>query len=211
MISNQDIEQKIFTAAKAVFLEKGLEASTMSDIAKRAGISRTLLNYYHRKKEKLFQAILIEAVREMLPKIERIVRADTSLMKKLELILDSYIQLLFENPLLPYFMQMEMNRDPHAVIELFYACNHDASGMLLIIEQQLHDELDLPSGYPMAHFFVSFYGLMFFPFMAKAALDEVFFRRDPKAFADFIMAQKPIVLGMISGLQKKKRPVAHHV
>lgn len=202
MISNLTIEEKIFSAAKEVFLEKGLEASTMSDIAKRAGISRTLLNYYHRKKEKLFHSIFIEAVNEMLPKIERIVQADLPLIKKAELIIDSYIELLLRNPLLPHFMILEVYRDPKTIMEIFRYSDYNTN-VLGHLEKQISQEFDLPKEYSIAHFFCSVYSLMVFPFIAKPILDEKFFKNDPKAFRKFIIAQKPIILGMVVSLQKK--------
>ena len=47
-------EEKILTAAKKVFLTRGMDGARMQDIADEAGINKALLHYYFRSKEKLF-------------------------------------------------------------------------------------------------------------------------------------------------------------
>ena len=42
------MEAHIIEAAKRVFVRKGFEAATMSDVATEAGIGRTALHYYYR-------------------------------------------------------------------------------------------------------------------------------------------------------------------
>ena len=72
MLENQETEHKIICAAKQVFIEKGLDGAKMSDIAERAGISRTALNYYYRTKENLFYAIIEQVFDLLLPRVENI-------------------------------------------------------------------------------------------------------------------------------------------
>ena len=52
-----EMEPRIIEAAKRVFVRKGYEAATMSDVAAEVGIGRTALHYYYRTKEILFDAI----------------------------------------------------------------------------------------------------------------------------------------------------------
>ncbi|MBP7180930.1 MAG: TetR/AcrR family transcriptional regulator, partial [Dysgonomonadaceae bacterium] len=47
-------KQKILEAAEAEFLEKGFGNAKIVSIAKRAGISHTMLHYYYSTKEELF-------------------------------------------------------------------------------------------------------------------------------------------------------------
>ena len=46
-----EMEPRIIEAAKRVFVRKGYEAATMSDVAAEVGIGRTALHYYYRTKE----------------------------------------------------------------------------------------------------------------------------------------------------------------
>ena len=55
-------ERKILEAAGKVFMMKGRLGASMQDIADEAGINRTLLHYYFRNKEKLFDTIFTKIV-----------------------------------------------------------------------------------------------------------------------------------------------------
>ncbi|MDR0902758.1 MAG: TetR/AcrR family transcriptional regulator [Opitutaceae bacterium] len=202
-----ETETNILLAAKAVFLRKGLEAASMQDIAAEAGISRTLLHYYYRTKDTLFRAILVHAVSEIIPRIATIIETDLPLMAKIERVVDSYLQLLLDDPLLPHFFVIEIRRDPRVLVKLIRS--HSGNfGALNRVQQQIADELRIPvpADHALAHLFASVYGLVVFPFLAKPALDEVFFGNDPEVFPRFMQAQKPVILAMLSGLMKT--PVA---
>lgn len=43
-----EMEPRIIEAAKRVFVRKGYEAATMSDVAAEVGIGRTALHYYYK-------------------------------------------------------------------------------------------------------------------------------------------------------------------
>ncbi|MDR1602960.1 MAG: TetR/AcrR family transcriptional regulator, partial [Tannerella sp.] len=55
-------EQIILEAAEAEFLEKGYGNAKTVSIAKRAGVGHSMLHYYFRTKEQLFQKIFKEKV-----------------------------------------------------------------------------------------------------------------------------------------------------
>ena len=73
------MEEKIIAVAKQVFLEKGYEMTSMSDIAARVGINRPTLHYYFRTKERMFQAVAAPILDAFVPKIEGIIKADCPL------------------------------------------------------------------------------------------------------------------------------------
>ena len=50
-------EQIVRDAARKVFTQKGFDGARMQDIADEAGIHKSLLHYYFRSKDKLFEAI----------------------------------------------------------------------------------------------------------------------------------------------------------
>lgn len=196
-------EQAILQAAKTVFLRKGLDAATMQDIAAEAGISRTLLHYYHRNKDTLFRAILDNAVGEFIPKIAMLIELDIPLLKKIELLVDGYLSLLLDDPLLPHFLIIEIQREPRVLVQLF----RDKRGEFVEvsrIKKQIARELGIngDTDTALAHIFTSLYGMLMFPFLAKPALDEVFFDNDPAAFRAFMMERKPLIISMMRTLLK---------
>ena len=64
----QDTEQRIFEAARVIFIRKGMSDARMQEIADEAGINKSLLHYYFRTKEKLFDAVFKEAFSQMAPR-----------------------------------------------------------------------------------------------------------------------------------------------
>ncbi len=67
-------EQRILSAAKKIFVAKGMTGARMQDIADAAGINKALLHYYFRSKEKLFETIFKEAVQGFLPRVNQILQ-----------------------------------------------------------------------------------------------------------------------------------------
>ncbi|MDF9834111.1 TetR/AcrR family transcriptional regulator [Ereboglobus sp. PH5-5] len=194
-------EQTILHAAKTVFLRKGLGATTMQDIAAEAKISRTLLHYYYRNKDTLFRAILDSAVGEFIPKVAMLIELDIPLIEKAGLLVDGYLALLLEDPLLPHFMVMEIQRDPRVLVQLFRD-KRGEFGEVSRLKAQIGKELCIEgdTDAALAHIFTSLYGMLIFPFLAKPALDEVFFDNNPDAFRAFMMERKPYIVSMMQTL-----------
>lgn len=107
---DQNTEQKILEAAKAVFLERGLDGARMQDIADKAGINKALLHYYFRSKDKLFDVIFFEAAARFLPQLGELFGSDLPLFEKIEKFVHTYIELLQDNPHLPLFVLNEMQK-----------------------------------------------------------------------------------------------------
>jgi len=102
-------EQKIMTAAKKIFTQKGYDATKVRDIANEADINLSLVNYYFRSKEKLFEHIMAENVNQLFEKIGPIVNNEQlSLNEKFASIAEHYIDLLLENPDFPKFLVNEV-------------------------------------------------------------------------------------------------------
>lgn len=102
-------EEKILAAAKKIFTQKGYEATKVRDIAAEADINLSLVNYYFRSKEKLFEHIMTENVNNLFEKVGPILNDEqATLIEKLQLIASHYIDLLLENPDFPRFIVNEV-------------------------------------------------------------------------------------------------------
>jgi len=207
---NQDdhqIEQEILRSAREVFLSKGPQLATMQEIAAKAGIGRTGLHYYYHKKEDLFRAIVGKTMEQMLPDLSQILAKEMKLVDKLELVIDTYLELFIRDPLLPRFMIYEFQRDPHSLVSLLRCYGQGISSCFNQIEQQMQEEFKIGQD-ALAHLFVTIYGLIVLPFLTKDALGEVFFAGDEERFEEFIKRQKEIVMRMLRGLAGEKQELA---
>ena len=167
MQDNQATEYKIIEAAKQVFIEKGLERATMSDIAKTAGISRTSLNYYYRTKENLFYAIIEQVFNTLLPRIENLSISDGSIEEKIDKVVDIYDEMLRKNEHMPRFAFLEVQRNPQLIYN-FVAQNPKAQLYLSALELLINKGSG--SDIPKAHLISTFFGLVFVPYLLEPLL-----------------------------------------
>ncbi|MFD0618294.1 TetR/AcrR family transcriptional regulator [Paenibacillus sp. GCM10027629] len=87
----------IGTAAMECFLERGYHATSIDDIAKRAGVSKGLLYNYYQGKE----GLLAESVRDRVDEISAVMEAASALAKPREQLLriiDGALSQIAENP-----------------------------------------------------------------------------------------------------------------
>lgn len=101
-------EEKIFDAACTVFFQKGFDGARMRDIAAAAQINISMLHYYYRSKEHLFSLVLSKAFNNIYEQILKIVRKDTSILKKLSGFIEVYVDFFMQYPHLPRFLLNEI-------------------------------------------------------------------------------------------------------
>src|SRR6478672_10927133 len=106
---DETAEARILTAARKVFIAKGMAGARMQDIADEAGINKALLHYYFRSKEKLFEQIFKELSFQFLPRVNAIFESDKPLFEKIEMFCCEYISKMIENPFIQLFIVNEMN------------------------------------------------------------------------------------------------------
>lgn len=120
MIKTKDItaEEKILTAAKRVFENKGMAGARMQEIADEAKINKSLLHYYYRSKQLLFEAVFKTAFNKLAPQINTILNSDQSICEKIKNFSHNYTVFMIKHPYLPNFILQELNRNPEFVKEL---------------------------------------------------------------------------------------------
>ena len=119
MTKNRNTEQKIFEAATQLFLEKGVDRTSVRDIANKAGINLALMNYYFRSKEKLFETIFREAFEKLIPQITDVFSSDLPFYDKIRAFTGAYITMAVENPFIPMFVLNAMHSDPQHFQKMF--------------------------------------------------------------------------------------------
>lgn len=108
-MKDSSTEEKILIAARKIFTQRGYEGTKLRDIAAEANINLSLVNYYFRSKEKLFEQIMTENINSLFDKVFPVLNDEkTSLEDKFSFIAEHYISLLLENPDLPKFIVSEL-------------------------------------------------------------------------------------------------------
>lgn len=205
MIDNENqTEILILNAAKKVFINKGLEGARIQEIADEAGINKALVHYYFRSKEKLFDAIFQEAFQKFLPRIKETMSNDYPLIKKIEIFIDHYLDLLIENPHLPAFILHEINRDPN--FKLVEILKSNGGIPLEPFFAQVQNEVDSGNIVPISpsHLIVNILALCVFPFAGKPIIKSIIFQDNSEKYEKFILERKQeITVFVISALKVK--------
>ena len=99
-VSKQPEERKaeLIAAARALFDEKGVGATRVSDIVRRVGVAQGVFYYYFASRQEMVRAVEAEVSEEVNAKIVAILQSDTPLCEKIaqmiELVLDLVDQFL---------------------------------------------------------------------------------------------------------------------
>jgi AcrR family transcriptional regulator len=163
-IDDVSTEQKIRTAASAVFTKKGYAATRTRDIAEEAGINLALLNYYFRSKEKLFELIMMEKLSSFFGTIVPVLN-DTSLSldQKIVSVSKRYADMLMEHPDLPLFILGEVRTNPETFANKLPIGKALESDFIKQLQERR------PDLHPF-HFLMNLLGLAVFPFIIKPLL-----------------------------------------
>ena len=196
-------EIKIFEAASEVFIERGMDGARMQDIADRAGINKSLLHYYYRSKEKLFNAVFEETANKMLSRFAPIFDETLNLEEKIRFFFREHISFLNGNPGLPAFLLNEMNRNPERIKKLIGGL--DINGVWTTFELQHKNELEkyniTRELFPQL--MTSIAALSVFPFAAKELISAILDRMGQN-FEDYIEKRREYAADFVIGAIKKK-------
>ncbi len=69
-------EQEILLAAEKEFLRCGYDTTSTAVIAKNAGVTHAMVNYYYRSKEQLFMKVLDGCLQDLLERVKLLMRSD---------------------------------------------------------------------------------------------------------------------------------------
>ena len=183
-----DTETRIFEAAKEAFFEHGFDGARMADIAGRAGINQSMLHYYFRSKEQLFEAVFRKAVSEVIPPVVAGLRGDGPILERIERFVHQYIDTIVVNPHLPAFVLQELRRNPDALRRLIGSTTGGVFDGLKDDIQAAAERVEIRSVDP-AHLLTNVLALCIFPFIARPMLQTVF-HLDDSAFAGFVSDRK---------------------
>lgn len=112
-------EKRILEAARKIFHIKGFTGTRMHEIAEEANINKAMLNYYFRSKDKLFEAVFVEAAQNFFPKVFQMVNSDLPFFEKIEYFVDGYLTFLQDNMCIPGFIINELAQNPARLKDFF--------------------------------------------------------------------------------------------
>jgi AcrR family transcriptional regulator len=121
--NDQQTEEKILDAARAVFIRRGTAGARMQEIAEEAGVNQALLHYYFRSKERLSDAVFQQVARQLFPRLFQTLGSDLPLDEKFDVMVNFYIDILSQNRFIPAYVLSELHHHPERAEQIL------ASGM----------------------------------------------------------------------------------
>ena len=110
-------EQLIKDTAKRIFFSEGKLHATTQDIADAAGVNRTLLNYYFRSRDILFEQVATEARAEMSAVLDSVFTAQLEFKDKLQQLINVFMDQAMKFPYREVYVVTELNRTDKVVPE----------------------------------------------------------------------------------------------
>ena len=167
-ITDQDTEKLIKDTAKRVFFGEGRFNATTQEIADAAGVNRTLINYYFRSRNNLFEIVFQDAQNQEHDIMEEIVFSDMPFKEKLSRHLDVFFEQSKKYPYLEIYMVTQMNQGN---------CYKDKEHMNVLLDKfYLEVALEMERGniHKMRpeQFVLNFVSLMSFPVSMRPLLQE---------------------------------------
>src|SRR6187402_772626 len=108
-IRDTGAEQLIKDTAKRIFFTEGKLSAGTQDIAQAAGVTRTLVNYYFRSKEALFDQVLREGMQDFGKRMDEVIISDLPFRKKIERFIEIFSLEITQYPFREVFMISEIN------------------------------------------------------------------------------------------------------
>lgn len=190
-----DTEEQILEAAFSVFQEKGYAGARMQEIADQANINKSMLHYYFRSKDKLFQKIFQESIRNFFPQIFKVLNADTSLEVKVGSLVETYYGMFRKQPHLPGFIIHEMNQHPQRFKDFMGLIGVEIPQAFI---KQIRSEIESGTIKKIdpRDFVINTIALCVFPLIARPMVETVF-ELDEKEYWQFLENRRKALPGYI--------------
>lgn len=197
----QDVENKIIEAARELFYEKGFTGVTVRDIAGKADVNLALLHYYFRTKDKIFEIVFKDAFALLFRKLNKALSSNVNLLKKIELIVESYITTATKYPQLASFIMHEMSVNKEMVWQIIYSQDgkKDVNDNYSRFFQEIREagQNGLIKIIDPKILFIDIMSLSLFPFMANVFVTGFLYSEKRAGFNEMIKSRASHVSGLI--------------
>jgi AcrR family transcriptional regulator len=176
-MDNKDLDTKqvILKAAEEEFLDKGFGNAKMMAIAKRAGVSHSMLHYHFQTKENLFQKIFQQKIQTLSQMFEGISEQCLSFTDTISLFVRCQFDFIAQNPRLPLFVINEIisnKKNLHLVIEVV---KPKIMEIFEKLQKMMDEEIERGSICPVKylHLMMNVISMNIFTFLALPLLEEI--------------------------------------
>lgn len=195
MVHATETEQKIIASAEKLFYRKGKAGTSMQDIADDAGINRTLLNYYFRTKDQLFEAVFRDAMSRVIPELARLLKSGITFSQYLPQMIEKIIDTMLENPQIPIFVLQELSSNPERMPRMVKEMGIDPD--LALEKISAEQDGNGSTGLDPRQIILNMLSLIIFPFAARPVVTEFLFGGSEEEYRAAMMERKALIPNII--------------
>lgn len=203
MALQTETEEKIIASAEKLFYQKGKAGTSMQDIADDAGINRTLLNYYFRSKDHLFEAVFRKAMGSFVPELAGMLNADGTFEEYVPALVEKIIDTMLENPQIPIFVLQELSLNPERMPQIIKEMGIDPE--LAIDKMKTDAGVPSSTGMDPRQILLNLISLCIFPFAAKPVALDILYNGDNEAYIEAMNARKKIIPQLMKQLMSQNQ------
>lgn len=185
----------ILNTAKSVFFKEGRFHATTQEIADAAGVNRTLINYYFRSRNILFDLVLEKAHEEEDKKREIIIMSSASVREKIEQFMDLHFETAKEYPYMQIYLVTQLNNQ--LIKPSFKDCD-TVKKMTKLFYKELEAEMEKGTIQKMEpiQFVINFISLISFPIAMRPIIQQGLNLTD-KQYDKILSERKEVILKTI--------------
>lgn len=184
----------IIETAKNLFFKEGKFNATTQEIADAAGVNRTLINYYFRSRNALFDLIFEEVKKEDERRQKMIVMSDLPLRGKLELFMDYFLAQAKTYPYREVYMITQMTQNECCVYDKKEHIKHLTEKFYIELEQEM-EKGTIQKMVPI-QFMLNFISMLIFPVAMRPFLQNNF-ELDNEEYDKILAERKEVILKTI--------------
>jgi TetR/AcrR family transcriptional regulator len=185
-------EQLIKDTAKRIFFYEGKFHATTQDIADGAGVNRTLVHYYFRSRDILFEQVVKEAKEELRDTLDKVLRSKLSFKDKIKKFIDVFMDETMAYPYRELFVITETNR--HEKQEIDHIHETHIKPFLAEIKAEM-DAGNIIATDPR-QFMMSLFSLMAYPVLSES-LNKTFLKISDTEFPKMMKQRKQLIFDMM--------------
>ncbi|MBO4370697.1 MAG: TetR/AcrR family transcriptional regulator [Paludibacteraceae bacterium] len=102
-----EMQQQIMQAAEELIMDRGFDATSTTDIARKVGCNQALVHYYFRTKENLFQQIFVKNIDAVLEFLDAY-QFEGSVEDIVKKIVEAYFSVLSQHRKLPFIFVSQL-------------------------------------------------------------------------------------------------------
>lgn len=136
----EGMELSILHAADELFMERGYNGVSTTEIALKVGCNQALIHYYYRTKANLFQKVFENKLSFLISLFEVDDYKGLSFEDKLRMRIESHFDALAQNPKLPMFVLNELKNNPITIDLIKETFNNNVPYLTGSLEKELQEE-----------------------------------------------------------------------